>query len=82
MHYTDIPSTVRKPLVTIVGGFLSFIGTVFILVPGPAFLFLPVGLAILSLEYPWAKEWLKKSQRLIKQGAVKLDRLIAKLKRK
>ena len=81
MHYTDIPSSVRKPLVTVLGGFLAFIGAVFILVPGPAFLFLPIGLAILSLEYPLAKVWLKKSQRLMKQGAEKLDRLIAKLKR-
>lgn len=74
--------SVKKLMITIGGGFLVFIGAIFILVPGPAFLFLPIGLAILSLEYPWAKKWLKKCQRWMKQGAEKLDRLMAKLKRR
>lgn len=74
--------SVKKLMITIGGGFLVFIGAIFVLVPGPAFLFLPVGLAILSLEYPWAKQWLKKCQRWMKQGAEKLDRLMAKLKRR
>ena len=34
-----------------IGGSLVIIGIIFIVLPGPAFLFLPIGLAILSLEY-------------------------------
>ena len=79
MHYSDIPSSVRKPLVTAIGGFLAVIGVIFIVVPGPAFLFLPIGLAILSLEYQSARKWLKKSQQLMKKGAESLDRFIARL---
>jgi hypothetical protein len=66
-------------VLTIIGGLFVFIGVVFILLPGPAILFLPAGLALLSLEYPWAKVWLRRSQRLLRQAAVNLDRLFNKL---
>ncbi len=72
----------RKLVISLVGGFLTIIGTVFILVPGPAFLFLPIGLAVLSLEYPLAKKWLRKSQRMMRVSAEKLDRLIYRLRRR
>lgn len=68
--------------ITLVGGFLALVGAIFVLIPGPAFLFLPVGLAVLSLEYPLARKWLKKCQRWTRQGAEKLDALFAKLKRR
>lgn len=66
----------KKLVITISGGFLALIGLIFILVPGPAFLFLPVGLAILSLEYEVAKVWLKKSQVWMRKGAVRMDALV------
>ncbi|NMP31869.1 tellurium resistance protein TerC [Thalassotalea sp. M1531] len=75
-------SQIRKLMITIVGGFLAFIGVVFILVPGPAFLFLPIGLAVLSLEYPLAKDWLRKSQRWMRTGAVKMDAWVSRLRRR
>jgi len=66
--------------ITLVGGFLSFIGAIFIVLPGPAFLFLPVGLAILSLRHEWAKSWLKQCQRWMRKGAVQADKWLHKLK--
>tara|TARA_R110000737_G_scaffold336078_1_gene355306 strand:+ start:176 stop:430 length:255 start_codon:yes stop_codon:yes gene_type:complete len=55
-------------------GFLSLlIGIVFILLPGPAVIFIPLGLALLSLEYDWAKVWLKRSQRYFRLAAIKAD---------
>ncbi|WP_258872713.1 PGPGW domain-containing protein [Thalassotalea euphylliae] len=72
----------KKTLITLVGGFLVFIGAVFMIVPGPAILFLPAGLALLSLEYTWAKDWLKKCQRITRRGAEQLDRLLLRLKHK
>ena len=75
-------ASMRKILITFVGGLLAFMGLVFVLVPGPAFLFLPVGLAILSLEYPLAKKWLKKCQRWMRKGAEQTDRMLGKLKRR
>ncbi len=75
-------SKLRYALVTVIGGFLSILGAIFIVLPGPAFLFLPVGLGILSLEHEWAKGWLKHCQRWMRKSAVQADKWIAQLSRK
>ncbi|WP_223296288.1 PGPGW domain-containing protein [Shewanella halifaxensis] len=63
-------------MVTLIGGSLTLVGTLLIVLPGPAWLLLPIGLAVLSLEYPWARCWLKKSQAHLSQTARWLDRKI------
>ena len=46
----------------IVAGFTIFLGGVVMLVtPGPAFVLIPIGLAILSLEFAWAERALDRS---------------------
>jgi len=70
----------KNTLLIILGFSLMIIGIVFILLPGPAFLFLPVGLAILSLQFDWAKVWLKRCQRMMRKSAVQLDKLLLKIK--
>ncbi|WOT03824.1 PGPGW domain-containing protein [Shewanella youngdeokensis] len=67
---------IKKIVITIVGGLLTVAGVALILLPGPAWLLLPIGLAILSLEYPWARCWLKKSQKQMSSAARKLDRML------
>jgi uncharacterized protein (TIGR02611 family) len=62
----------RRPLVVrvlyIVVGFTLLLGGVAMLVlPGPAFLVIPVGLALLSLEFAWAERLL---ERALEQGEV------------
>ena len=69
---------IKRLSLTILGGFFLIIGVVFILLPGPAVLFLPLGLALLSLEFDWAKRWLKYCQRWMRQCAVNMDKLVAK----
>ncbi|MBA6297602.1 PGPGW domain-containing protein [Colwellia sp. MB02u-9] len=72
-----------KRIASIMLGFLCLLlGMVFILLPGPAMIFIPLGLAMLSLEYPWAKIGLKKSQRYFRQAAVKTDQGLSWLGRK
>ncbi len=72
-----------KRLALTVLGFISLlIGVAFILLPGPAVIFIPIGLALLSLEYDWAKVWLKKSQRYFRQAAVKADQTLLWFRRK
>ncbi|MFV7770401.1 MULTISPECIES: PGPGW domain-containing protein [Shewanella] len=63
----------RKTLITVFGGGLCLFGLALVILPGPAWLLLPIGLAILSLEYPWAKVWLKKSQQQMTRSASWLD---------
>ncbi|MBW8183811.1 PGPGW domain-containing protein [Shewanella nanhaiensis] len=66
----------RKTAITVLGGGLTLLGAALLILPGPAWLLLPIGLAILSLEYPWAKVWLRKSQKQFSASAAWLDRKI------
>ncbi len=50
----------------VVAGFTVLLtGLIMLVTPGPAFVLIPIGLAILSLEFVWAETWL---QRAIEQG--------------
>lgn len=51
---------IRKTIVTVFGFGFLFLGIVMILLPGPAFIFIPLGIAILSLEYAWADRLLER----------------------
>ena len=48
----------RKALVLIVGVTLLLIGAVMIVLPGPATVVIPLGLAILGAEFIWAQRLL------------------------
>jgi len=52
----------KRIAIGIVGGSVLVIGIVMIVLPGPAFVVIPVGLGILSLEFAWARIWLKKAR--------------------
>lgn len=65
----------KKIAITLFGGMLLLLGVLMIILPGPAVLVIPLALGILSLEYPQAKVWLRKSQQLLSQSARRLDKL-------
>jgi tellurite resistance protein TerC len=50
----------RRIAVGLVGGTVLAIGLALIVLPGPAFVVIPIGLAILGLEFAWARLWLRK----------------------
>jgi len=50
----------RRIAVAVVGGTVLLVGFALIVLPGPAFVVIPVGLAILGLEFAWARLWLRK----------------------
>ena len=50
----------RRIVIGIVGATVVLIGLVMIVTPGPALVVIPIGLAILSIEFTWARAWLKK----------------------
>ena len=50
----------RRIAVAIVGGTVLLVGLALIVLPGPAFVVIPLGLAILGLEFAWARVWLRK----------------------
>ena len=49
----------RRIAISVVGITVLLIGVIMIFTPGPAIIFIPVGLAILGLEFAWARSWLK-----------------------
>jgi len=48
----------------VVGATVLLIGVALLIFPGPAFIVIPVGLAILASEYAWARRWLRKVRRM------------------
>jgi uncharacterized protein (TIGR02611 family) len=52
----------KRIAIGIVGGSVLVAGVLMIVLPGPAFVVIPVGLGILSLEFAWARSWLKKAR--------------------
>ncbi len=48
----------RKCLVAILGGALLIAGVAMLFLPGPAIVVIPAALAILAVEFLWARRWL------------------------
>lgn len=49
---------VKKLVVLAIGSSVIFVGAAMIVLPGPAFIVIPAGLAILATEFVWAKRLL------------------------
>lgn|SRR5688572_32561336 len=62
-HPLYVPYKVAKRIaIGIVGGTVLVVGICLIVLPGPAFIVIPAGLAILGIEFAWARIWLKKAK--------------------
>ena len=55
----------RRIVVGVVGTTVLLLGIVMIVTPGPGLVVIPIGLAILSLEFAWARFWLRRVCRSI-----------------
>ena len=58
---------INRIVVTVVGGTVLALGIVLIVLPGPAFLVIPAGLAILAIEFAWARRWLRSALAILPQ---------------
>lgn len=67
----------RKVAVLIVGSTVTLVGIALIFLPGPAIIVIPAGLAILALEFSWAKRWLLKARQY---AAIATEKARSKLK--
>ena len=52
-----VPKPFRKIFVGIIGGICFCAGIIMIFTPGPAFVFIPLGLLLLASEFQWAERW-------------------------
>jgi uncharacterized protein (TIGR02611 family) len=55
----------RRIAIAVLGSTVLAVGIALIVLPGPAIVVIPIGLAILSVEFAWARMWLKKARRSI-----------------
>ena len=56
---------IKRIVVMVVGGTVLALGVVLIVLPGPAFLVIPAGLAILAIEFAWARRWLRSARAIL-----------------
>ena len=63
----------RKPVIAVFGGTVLLVGVAMIVLPGPAIVVIPLGLAILAMEFLWARRWLKRLRRYMPGGIRKVQ---------
>jgi len=59
---------VKRFMVALLGGTVLLIGVAMILLPGPAIIVIPAGLAILATEFVWAQRWLNKTKAIVEKA--------------
>lgn len=71
----------RRIVIAVVGATVIAIGIVMIVAPGPAIVVIPLGLAILGIEFAWARLWLRKLRKMISNNGVVRRMRLAKERR-
>ncbi len=56
---TSMYRRARRIAIAVVGASVILVGAAMIVLPGPALVVIPAGLAILGLEFAWARRWLR-----------------------
>jgi tellurite resistance protein TerC len=58
---------IKRIIVAVIGFTILLIGVILIVLPDPAFVVIPIGLAILATEFVWGRRLLKKVKSRIKK---------------
>ena len=58
---------VRKVVVAVIGTTILLIGLALIVLPGPAFIVIPIGLGILATEFVWARRAIRRGRIFVKK---------------
>lgn len=66
---------VRKVAVAVLGFSVLTFGVALVVFPGPAFLVIPLGLAILAPEFIWARKLLDPIQTLLRRLKARAERI-------
>jgi len=62
----------RRVVVSVIGMTVLLVGIALLVLPGPAVVVIPIGLAILATEFAWARHWLRILRDSADKGAKKL----------
>ncbi len=58
----------RQAVVAVIGATVLLIGLLMIVLPGPAIIMIPAGLAILATEFVWARRLLRRVKRTFRNA--------------
>ena len=67
-YMTKNKKRIKKVFVAILGFTILLVGIALIVLPGPATLVIPAGLAVLATEFVWAENLLKKIKSKLKRN--------------
>jgi tellurite resistance protein TerC len=59
-------------VIFVVGMTVLLLGVALLVLPGPAVVVIPAGLAILGLEFRWARRWMRRARAVIRSGERRL----------
>jgi uncharacterized protein (TIGR02611 family) len=59
----------RRIVIAVAGLTVMIAGIVLLVLPGPAFLVIPIGLGILAIEFEWARRLLRRARRIYDAAA-------------
>jgi len=62
----------KRLIILVIGSTVLLIGIALLVLPGPAFVVIPVGLAILATEFAWARRLLQRIRAAAEKGADRL----------
>jgi tellurite resistance protein TerC len=68
LHLEDVSPPVRRAVIAVIGGTILLLGLAMIVLPGPAVVVIPVGLAVLATEFIWARRWLRKARKMFQKA--------------
>lgn len=63
----------RRIVVSIIGVSVILVGIAMTVLPGPAFIVIPLGLGILATEFIWARRLLDRVKEAAEKGAEKMN---------
>lgn len=61
----------KRLIIGVIGFTILLIGIVMVVLPGPAFIVIPIGLGVLATEFVWARRLLKKVKEQIAKNTKK-----------
>ncbi len=82
LHAHPALSVTTKVVVGLVGAVVLAVGVVMLVTPGPAFVLIPLGLAILATEFDWAHRWLEKARAKAHQARLRAAAVDPKVRRR
>jgi hypothetical protein len=76
--FKTVAAPLRKLIIAIIGGTVLLIGIALIVLPGPAFIVIPIGLAILATEFAWAQRAVTKARAIVAKARGRKPEAVSK----